>query len=477
MPAFTFSSPDGKSYTVNGPEGATSEQAFSMLQQQIGSQAKPPAAPAQGNAFSDIIPEIKKAAGENIDAIKSGFVNNPQEGAVSGLLNTGKGILGVAGLAASPITGAARSLLGHPLASATHAIGGMINPEVAAKDDPAQMYEHAKEGVDTAMMAAAPRGASPMGMRPGAAPPVPSGRALRADAAETYNNPAIKSIPIPSQDVANLSSRLENDLLRRGFRPTPGSAPGTLTEIQRMTPDPAIPHVNVDDIRAARIALGRRAKERTLQGEATPDAEAAGSAIREIDGFLDNVTPALQEANQNYAAGSQAGTLHFRNIQAEHRAAKTGSGSNIENTMRQEVDKIKDYGLRPNEVAARNQIVEGTVARNALRKIGKIGFGDGLSLMYHVAAFPATGGTSLPIGLAATAARKIGEALTRREIRALSETIRARSPTAQALDAAPRNPQTIPQQTRAIAALLLGGNRSQIPYAAAVMPSHAQDNQ
>ncbi len=42
MPSFTFTSPDGKSYTVNGPDGATPEQAFGILQQQIGAPAQPP---------------------------------------------------------------------------------------------------------------------------------------------------------------------------------------------------------------------------------------------------------------------------------------------------------------------------------------------------------------------------------------------------------------------------------------------------
>jgi hypothetical protein len=38
MATFTFTSPDGKSYDVDGPEGATQEQAFAVLQQRIGGQ-------------------------------------------------------------------------------------------------------------------------------------------------------------------------------------------------------------------------------------------------------------------------------------------------------------------------------------------------------------------------------------------------------------------------------------------------------
>src|SRR5579862_5696993 len=38
MPAFTFTSPDGNKYTVNGPDGATPEQAYGILQQHLNSQ-------------------------------------------------------------------------------------------------------------------------------------------------------------------------------------------------------------------------------------------------------------------------------------------------------------------------------------------------------------------------------------------------------------------------------------------------------
>jgi len=41
MAAFTFTSPDGKQYTVNGPDGATQEQAFAMLQKQLGMAPQP----------------------------------------------------------------------------------------------------------------------------------------------------------------------------------------------------------------------------------------------------------------------------------------------------------------------------------------------------------------------------------------------------------------------------------------------------
>src|SRR5687767_202904 len=42
MPSFEFTSPEGKKYTVNGPDGATKEQAFQMLQTQLGAPSQQP---------------------------------------------------------------------------------------------------------------------------------------------------------------------------------------------------------------------------------------------------------------------------------------------------------------------------------------------------------------------------------------------------------------------------------------------------
>lgn len=43
MPVFDFTSPEGKTYSVTGPDGATPEQAFAMLQQHLGGATQPPA--------------------------------------------------------------------------------------------------------------------------------------------------------------------------------------------------------------------------------------------------------------------------------------------------------------------------------------------------------------------------------------------------------------------------------------------------
>ena len=129
----------------------------------------------QGNMITDIPSETyhaaKTAAGTVADALNpfsesrhAAYAKVAAEPTFMGGLgdvaqqtvDTGKGILAAPQVPFSLVTGPARSLLGHPLADVEHAIGSVINPEVAAKDNPAEMYETAKGDVDTAMSAMAP---------------------------------------------------------------------------------------------------------------------------------------------------------------------------------------------------------------------------------------------------------------------------------------------------------------------------------
>lgn len=427
-------------------------------------------------AIADVPKEIAGAFNENLDTVKNAITPKDNPSTFGGFLDTGKALLAIPGMLASPVVGAARSLGGHPYADTLHAIGSVVNPQVAAQDNPQQMYEDAKGRVDTAMMAAAPRGASPIGVRMKPAP-IATAPELKADAVSTFQDPAIKSIQIPPQDVANLAAQTQGELIQRGFRPSAGNAPGTFAEVDRMTPGPGVPAVGVDDLRSARRALNITAKQRDPIGQATPDAVAAQHAISRIDGFLDTVAPEIRTANANYAASKQAGMLDYRAQRADRRAAKTGSGSNIENTMRQEADKIGNRGLTADEIAARDQIVEGTPLRNALRKIGKLGFSDGLSLMYHAGLTLPTAGVNLPIGVGATVARKIGESLTRAELAALNAAIRARAPLSQSRPPVPVAPPPSPMLGSAVVPpqlqQVLGLGVS--PFG--LMPAHADQNQ
>jgi hypothetical protein len=93
MPKFTFTSPEGKTYDIEGPEGATKEQAFGILQQRIGgtnmpkpADAVPPKQPDQNmTAFvgGNLSKGVADVAGLPVD-----LANSAIEG-VKGLANLG----------------------------------------------------------------------------------------------------------------------------------------------------------------------------------------------------------------------------------------------------------------------------------------------------------------------------------------------------------------------------------------------------
>lgn len=84
MPIFDFTAPDGKNYTVEGPEGATQEQAFQMLQQQIGA---PQAAPETG-----MLEDAAKSVGAGLANATAGTLG--MAGDVRSLLSAGTDAIG-----------------------------------------------------------------------------------------------------------------------------------------------------------------------------------------------------------------------------------------------------------------------------------------------------------------------------------------------------------------------------------------------
>lgn len=76
MPDFTFTSPEGKSYTVTGPDGATKEQAFQILQTKIGVEPKGEGMLARiGHGFMD---PIHGAAQIGARMTEEGFSADPE---------------------------------------------------------------------------------------------------------------------------------------------------------------------------------------------------------------------------------------------------------------------------------------------------------------------------------------------------------------------------------------------------------------
>lgn len=94
MPSFTFTSPQGKSYTVSGPDGATKEQAFQILQQQIGNPSAvtgstPANAPAE-KSWGDVATQAITNAPSSVGHLVGGIYQ-----AVKHPLDTAKGVIDI----------------------------------------------------------------------------------------------------------------------------------------------------------------------------------------------------------------------------------------------------------------------------------------------------------------------------------------------------------------------------------------------
>ena len=90
MPTFEFTSPEGKKYRVEGPEGATKEQAFGILQQQLGTApAKAAPAPKAEVPAPNTALMSANSANRAIAGIPDAVLNTPNR-----LLNLGKAAVG-----------------------------------------------------------------------------------------------------------------------------------------------------------------------------------------------------------------------------------------------------------------------------------------------------------------------------------------------------------------------------------------------
>lgn len=426
--------------------------------------------PSITDAITDIPAEIGNAAGEALTNIK-GIANRGGQGPIEGLMTTGKAALGIPQLIMSPVTGAARSILGHGMESAQHAAGSVIAPEIAAKEDRQKNYETAKGDVDLAMTAARPAGSpvkvrslqtttSPAGQttisitKPGyewqsppASPPpkpaAPTIQELKAEATAAYQSPEVTGLEVKPTTIKSYGDTAKATLNNEGF--DENVAPKTFGILEKLSKIPTGATVTGQNFNSLRKMLGKAA------GSVEPSEKAAASmAIDHLDSFIPSIPKSeviagdvgaaaskLEEARGNYSAAKQSEKIDEKLVQAEVRAAAANSGMNVANTIRQRMADVvlkpkEQRGLLPEEIESAKAIAEGTKTQNAMRAAGNIlGGGGGLgTAMVGALGGIATGGPGAALPLAGFALRAIGNKLTVRQAEKLSEAIRSRAPLA-----------------------------------------------
>jgi hypothetical protein len=441
MAAFTFNSPEGKSYTVQGPDGATPEQAFQILQQHLGTADAAPstledAAKSVGAGLANAtagtfgaLGDLRNLASSGIDAAGSELGVSPDKvqafkdmiakaaklTPVTRTIADAPTSRDIINSAPDPIVSPdyqPQTTLGSYLKTGAEFAPALVDPEMAGPTAlktagnvarrvvlPALASETAGQvtkgtAAEPYARAAAAFGTGALdGMLPAlkGAPKaaVPTADELKAAARAWYNHPDVAAVQIKPQAVDDLATTIENDLVKQGFRPRAGQGGSVFDTINELRGAPG--PVSVQDLDSVRKALGQVGKS----GIPTPDSAAARAAIEHLDNFLPNLkqpdllagdagaaNQILQDARGNWAAAKRSDVLNDKIDAAELQAASANSGHNVENALRQKVRAILtsprlSRGLSDDERSALEGFVRGNVTDNIIRHIGNVLGGGG----------------------------------------------------------------------------------------------------
>jgi hypothetical protein len=258
---------------------------------------------------------------------------------------------------------------------------------------------------------------------------------IKESSQASYRAVAEDKLQIKPQHVSDFVDDAQSELKKKLI--TPNRAEGTYSALEQLKEGGG----DISQLMDLHEALG----------EMTPadgkDYAAANMVRKKIDTFLDGLNedhvisgdPKYTKAMLDHARASWRPYAKMTEIEkgvevAGHRAAATGTGANIENTLRQEIRKILDSdkrsrGYSPEAKAKMEEIVQGTFASNLARKVGKYAPTGAVSALPSILAYLARG--KLMAGSVAGAGflgKYLGEALTRQQISKLEDLIAAESP-------------------------------------------------
>lgn len=486
MPTFEFKSPEGKTYAVEGPEGTTAEQAFQILQSQIGAQAPPDSGPGVGQDLAqvakaapgrtlasiaglpgDLLHAGMRALGDNLTP-ESAYGSNAINKALGSDYEAQTGV----GRVTQKAIDFAPALIGGPEALALKAATRIAAPVAASEagravGGPYGEVAGALAGAAGAGMVAQRFNAA---MRARAAQnAIPDTADIRLDARGNYRHPEVAAVRINGDALDGLAGQIEHDLqhgANAGYRAA--NEPGVFNAVNELRlAQQEGRAATIADIDSVRQVLGQLGKERDAGGQLTRQATAANRARREIDNFLPNLNQndllagdaaranaILEDARRNWNQYKKAQDVERRLANAELNATSANSGANIQNSIKQAFKPLlkdnerqaRSAGFSDAEIAALNRVVRGDWLGSAARATGNLlGGGGGLGMLASGAVGYEAGGPAgaVAAGLAGRGLKMAGNASTMRAVRDLDRLIRSNSPVA--LRVAAQNPALIPR--------------------------------
>src|SRR6266487_1399058 len=351
MPIFQLTSPEGQTYRITAPEGATQEDAFNQLQQHLGA-ASPTAAPEEPSALKSVVRKAVEYLAPNVAAKYPVGEKRPFELPPS--------IAGVRDL----VRGA------QPLAM-DFTKGEASTEQVPQLMESAALGLTAPAGSVLGRTAGAARGA-----RPPATPGAPTATEAKSAAQEIYQpiDRMAAATPLPERAGAGVADRIE----------------ARLAEINKDRSTSPETFAQIDAVRNAQHAGNLVNVRRALGGiggdEIVPARLARSHVEQAIDQHLPIDQPAgrLAAADQNWNSYRVAEGLDKNINKAELQTAGANSGTNLGNKLRQMATQIatnerRTRYMRPEEVQRLVDLSEGTGGQNFSRAAGNmLGAGHGV---------------------------------------------------------------------------------------------------
>lgn len=479
MPTFDFTDPSGKSYSVSGPEGATPEQAFQILQQQIGA----PAPKAEGGSSvggvakslgtglaegaiglaglpGDLYHAGLRALGDNLTP-ESRYGSNALKKSVEGVTGEFYKPQGVAEETASKIGQFAPAVIGGPEALGAKLLTRAVVPAVAS--EAAGLLADGTAAKPYAELAGALAGGvggsvaaqkfKAMAAARNAASATPTAENLLSTAGKQFEDVKASDLVIKPAAVENMAKDIKTELLNDGFHPDSGNQKGVFSALDRLEAMGTKPGgVTPKDMEVIRKNLVSAKTD--IDGSTAKAARDATNSFMEkysnlgagdvLNGDAQKTFGTLKEAIGNYAAGKRSNTVMGKVALGDLNAATAGSGANEDNALRQAikqlvrpinndiVPKASRLGFNQAEIDAMNKVARGTVGGNAARYIGKLAPTGSVSGVLSGGAGYAAAGPMGAVVLPAAGyiAKKIGDLSTKRAVAALDSLVRSRSPLA-----------------------------------------------
>lgn len=459
MAKFRITGPDGGTYEVTAPDGATEQDVLNYVQQNAAAAAPSMPSTPPPTSQRELEDRSMAALDEARKPVWSADVlpySRDALGKVS--LDSNAGIIGA---------------IKRTLTAPGEVWQGKLNP--FSEEGQSRATETAMGVSPVSVATRAGKGILAGGYTK-TEPKAPTTAELKAARDAGYKTVDAMGVDYSASGIKKFADDVASALDEEGFIAELG--PKTHALLKRLQNPPADSVASISSLDAFRKQLNRVA--------GSPDeteAEAARRVIRKLDEFLETPDPStlavrgqagagvslpsvpggggapasaaavraaeeaariLKEARGNAAAGFRSDRLTGVEDAAELRAAAANSGRNIGNAVRSRLASLllsdKDSrGFNPAEIAAIEKVVEGSLAANATRRIGNMlggGGGIGQSLIAALGAAPgaATGNvTAAMIGavvpaVIGTGSRRLSNGLTKKQLSAVDESTRMRSP-------------------------------------------------